>query len=48
MLTVSKMRLNYPEFIQVVKSYDIFCVIETHPDDTAIIEINGFSYFAKH
>jgi hypothetical protein len=41
-------RKNYPDFVDYITSYDIFCIAETHLDDTDIVDIPGYIFLAKH
>ena len=43
-----KNRLNYPEFVKIIEKHDIFCVLETHLNDSDIVDIDGYVCFAKH
>jgi len=43
-----KKRLNYPEFIELVNNFDIFCLSETHTDTYDIIELKNYKFLAKH
>ena len=43
-----KNRLNYPEFVEFIEKHDIFCVLETHLNDSDIVDIDGYVFFAKH
>jgi hypothetical protein len=40
--------LNYPEFVDFISSFDIFCVSETHLDISDIVDINGYTFLSKH
>jgi exonuclease III len=43
-----KRRIEYPDFVAFIGNYDIFCISETHTDNNDIVDITGFTYFAKH
>ena len=43
-----KKRLNYPDFTDLVSSYDVFCLCETHIDDTDIVDIKNYNFIAKN
>ena len=43
-----KKRLNYPEFVDFVNMYDLFCISETHLDEYDIVDLNGFHLISKH
>ena len=40
-----KSRLNYQEFVEVIKSYHIFCVQETKIDDFDAIHCDDYNFF---
>lgn len=42
-----KPRLNYPEFIQMVENYDIFCVLETKLDEFDVIDLPNNTHLSK-
>ena len=42
-----KPKMNYPEFIELVKQYTIFCVLETKIDQFDIINCPGYKFFSK-
>lgn len=39
---MAKQRLQYPDFTDFVQLHDVFCVLETHIDDTDIVDIDNF------
>ena len=39
-----KRRICYPEFIEFINNYDLFCVIETKLDDYDNVSIPGYTY----
>ena len=43
-----KQKLLIPEFTVNINSYDLFCVTETHLDNTDIVDIEGYTYFSKN
>ena len=43
-----KKRLNYPEFIDLVENFDVFCALETHIDSTDNVDIQNYEYFSKN
>ena len=46
-MNVLKKRLHYPEFIELVTSYDFFCLCESHTDDTDIVGIINHTFLSK-
>ncbi|XP_053405613.1 uncharacterized protein LOC128558990 [Mercenaria mercenaria] len=42
-----KRRSLYPEFVNLVKSHDIFLLSETKVDEHDIIDIDGYTFFSK-
>ena len=38
----SLLKLNYPDLIDFVNNYDVFCVLETHLDSTDLVDIENF------
>ncbi|MES9881385.1 MAG: reverse transcriptase family protein [Sedimenticola sp.] len=42
-----KRRLCYPEFIELIRSYDIFCILETNLDQYDIVEVKGYTFYGK-
>ena len=38
-------KLKYPEFINLIRNYDIIGIQESKTDDTDVIEIPGYSIF---
>lgn len=42
-----KNRINYPEFLEVVSNYDVFCVTETKTDHTDVISVPGYSFLSQ-
>ena len=43
-----KRRIKYPDFVEFINNYDIFSASETHIDDTDIVDIPGFVFFANN
>lgn len=43
-----KSRLQYPEFINLIQSNDIICLVETKTDDLDIIECPGYKFLMKN
>ena len=43
-----KKRLDYPEFISTISSYDIFCIAETKLDNTDVISVPGYTFLSQH
>lgn len=43
-----KRRIEYPDFVELVNQYDIFCVSETHIDSNDIADIPGYTFSAKN
>ena len=41
-------KLNYPEFVDYVSTFDIFGLSETHLDSTDIVDINNYTFIAKN
>ena len=42
-------KLNYPEFQELIKSYDIFVICESKTDDLDILNVTkGYEYFSKN
>ena len=41
-----KKRLHYPEFIELINSYDILCISETHLDPFDIVDVPDFVFFS--
>ena len=39
-----KKRLNYPDFVESISNYDVFCACETHLDNTDIVNINYYVF----
>ena len=42
-----KRKLYYPEFVELVKQYDIFGTLETNLDEYDNIDLAGYTYFGK-
>ncbi|MES9885167.1 MAG: reverse transcriptase family protein [Sedimenticola sp.] len=42
-----KRRLCYPEFIDLINTYDIFCVLETNMDKYDIVDVKGYTFNGK-
>ena len=40
--------MNYPDFCDFVCTSDIFCVCETHIDNSDIVDINNYTFIAKN
>ena len=40
----SPIRVQYPEFLELVNDYDILCFVETKTDDVDEIDLHGFYY----
>ena len=43
-----KTRLQYPEFRNLIQSYDIVCFVETKTDDIDIITLPGYKFVMKN
>lgn len=43
-----KRKIEYPDFVDMVKNYDVFYVSETHLDSTNIVDIPGYTFISKH
>lgn len=43
-----KARCEYPEFVDVINGYDIFCVSETKLDDYDVISLPNYNLITKH
>lgn len=43
-----KRRINYPDFVEFVKCYDLFCAVETHLDGIDLVDIYSYAFIAKH
>lgn len=41
-----KKRLNIPDFVEYVQTFDIFCVSETHADYSDLLDIDGYFFFS--
>ena len=39
-----KKRLNYLEFEQMIRKYDIICLVETRTDDIGIVKLEGMKF----
>lgn len=39
-----KRRLNYPEFLEQMKHYDVIILLETKLDTTDIVDIDGYTF----
>ncbi|MES9902847.1 MAG: reverse transcriptase family protein [Sedimenticola sp.] len=42
-----KRRLAYPEFIELINSYDIFCTLETNMGHHDIVDVKGYIFHGK-
>ena len=42
-----KKRLNYLEFEQMIRKYDIICLVETKTDDIDIVKLEGMKFIWK-
>ena len=40
-----KKRLDYPEFLTTISSYDILCIAETKLDSTDVISVPGYTFY---
>ena len=43
-----KRRIDYPDFVEFINKYDLFCVSETHLDSSDIVDIPGYTFIPKH
>jgi uncharacterized protein YqgQ len=43
-----KKRLNYLEFEQMIRKYDIICLVETKTDDIDIVKLEGYEIHMKN
>jgi len=42
-----KTKLNYPEFVNLIQQYDVFCTVETNLNQYDKVDLNGYTYFGK-
>ena len=43
-----KKRLDYPEFLTTIFSYDILCIAETKLDSTDVVSVPGYTFLSQH
>jgi hypothetical protein len=41
-------RIDYPDFVEHIHLYDIFCIVETHIDSCDVVNIDGYSFLSKN